>query len=306
MDEIEYSGWRCARLVSDNVEALVTLDVGPRVIRLGLIDGPNQFFEDPAERGLKGGDTYRRYGGHRLWIAPESREVTYYPENDPVVGGFEGDWLALRSAPDSRGLQRELRMRAEGAGGFSLEHRIHHVGTLPVTFAPWALSVMRAGGEGIFPQEPYVPHAENFLPVRPLVLWSYTKMTDPRWTWGEKLVRLRQQVAGHPQKVGAFVRPGWAAYRNESAIFIKRFQAREGGTYPDCGCNFETYTSDFMLELESLGTLETVHPGDYASLRESWRLVVSTLPNDEEGLAQELESLAQNCPALCSGNCPVQ
>lgn len=296
MEVIDYAGWKCVRIVSGDVEALVTIDVGPRVIRLGFVGGPNEIHEAPDQRGLRGGSEYRSYGGHRLWIAPEAPE-TYYPENESVEVGQEGDWITFRSAPDARGLQRELRVRSAGDGAFELEHRVHNLGDLHVTFAPWALTVMSPGGECFFPQEPFVSHTENYLPVRPMVLWGYTNMSDPRWTWGSRLIRLRHDGARGPQKVGAFVSQGWAAYRNGDRLFVKRFPTREGN-YPDYGCNFETFTREDMLEVESLGMLQEVHRGDHASLRESWLLTKATLPEDEDALAEALAKVAGQCPAV--------
>lgn len=297
MEVVRFRGWACARLVAGAVEALVTLDVGPRVVRLGAVDGPNLLHENEEQTGLKGGDEYRSYGGHRLWVAPESWDVTYYPENEPVEAFEEGDWSIFRSAPDSHGLQRELRIRVAGEAAFDLEHRIHLVGTLPVHLAPWALTVMAPGGECFFPQEPFQSHSDNFLPVRPLVLWGYTDMTDPRWTWGRELVRLRHDANRGPQKVGAFVSAGWAAYENLGSVFLKRFPARAGGNYPDFGCNFETFTRQDMLEVESLGVLETVTTGDHASLREGWLVAPGPVPKDESEAAAFLADLAARCPS---------
>ena len=293
MDVRNWNGWDCAVVTSGSLEALITLDVGPRIVKLSRNGGENLLHESPEQRGLRGGDEYRSYGGHRLWIAPESKEVSYFPENEPVEAVEEGGWLCFRSAVDPHGLQRELRIRAGSGDTFELEHRIHNRGTLGFKLAPWALTVMAPGGECIFPQEPHVSHHENFLPVRPLVLWSYTEMSDPRWTWGRRLVRLRHDPGLGPQKVGAFVRQGWAAYRLGEDLFMKSFSAIETGTYPDFGCNFETFTRHDMLEVESLGLLETVASGDYASLRETWTVVASAdIPDEEEAAEGFMQDIA--------------
>lgn len=293
MEVTHWNGWECARVASGDLEVLITLDVGPRIVKLSRAGGQNLLHESHEQRGLKGGSDYRSYGGHRLWIAPESKEITYFPENEPVEVLEEGGWLSLRSAVDSHGLQRELRIRPAEAAGFELEHRIHNLGEIGFELAPWALTVMAPGGECIFPQDPFVAHSENFLPVRPLVLWSYTDMSDPRWTWGRRLIRLRHDPDRGPQKVGAFVRQGWAAYALGDDVFVKRFGAVEGGRYADFGCNFETFTRHDMLEVESLGLLETVASGDYASLRETWTVVASgDLPSDEDAATQFLQGIA--------------
>jgi hypothetical protein len=34
-------------------------------------------------------------------------------------------------------------------------------------------------------------HPENLLPTTSLVLWQYTHMSNPRWTWGSQYILLR-------------------------------------------------------------------------------------------------------------------
>jgi hypothetical protein len=297
MEAVSYGGWQCARLTSGEVELLVTLDVGPRVIRLGVKDGPNELHESEKDRGKKGGSEYRSYGGHRLWIAPEHSTRTLQPENEPVEPETEGDIQIFRSAPDRFGLQKEIRIRSAGDGAFHLEHRITNTGPYALELAPWALTVMAAGGECIFPQPAFQSHSENFLPVRPLVLWSYTDMPDPRWTWGKHVVRLRQTAAETPQKVGALVDQGYAAYANHGNTFLKRFEYEPGADYADFGCNFETFTRHDMLEVESLGPMQVLNEGAYAVLHETWRLFRDqTPPADDAECAEWLAALAKECP----------
>jgi hypothetical protein len=293
MESLSYGGWNCARIVSGDIEAIVTLDVGPRVIRLGFVGGPNEFYENPKDAGKAGGDEYRSYGGHRLWIAPEDEIRTLQPENDPVEVGKEADWLLFRSHPDRYSLQKEIRIRP-CPKGFELDHRIYNRGAYSVELAPWALSVMAAGGVCIFPHAPFQPHSENFLPVRPLVLWSYTDMADPRWTWGSRVVRLRHSSDGGPQKVGTCLAPGLVAYCNHEHTFVKAFPHQPDKTYPDMGCNFETFTRHDMLEVESLGPLQTLDRGHFVSHTERWMLLENqSAPEDDLACAEWLETLGR-------------
>lgn len=289
MEIVSWGGWlRCARLVSGETEMIVTLEVGPRVVRYGLIGGPNELRENPAEMGLFGGDEYRSYGGHRLWIAPEHKERTYVPENSEVEVAEAG----FTTPMDPFGLQKTITI-TEADGGFHLRHSVRNRGPVVNRFAPWALTVMAPGGECLFPQEPFESHHDNFLPVRPLVLWGYSDMSDPRWTWGQRTVRLRQTTDG-PQKVGACVTQGIAVYANHGNVFVKRFEFDPAATYPDYGCNFETFTRHDMLEVESLGALRAVEPGEETVLRESWYLLKGVTPPTEDHAAYEwLMSLAE-------------
>src|SRR5262249_24786050 len=147
-----------------------------------------------------------------------------------------------------------------------------------VELAPWALTVMATGGECVFPQPSYGSHAENLLPVRPLAMWAYTNMADPRWTWGKRVVRLRQTPEEPPQKIGVLVTQGMAGYANHGNFFYKRFGCEKGASYPDFGCNFETFTRNDVLEIESLGPLQTISPGEFASHVERHYLVLGVTP----------------------------
>ena len=46
VDKVEYKGWHnCYRVSNGEIEAIVTADVGPRIIRFGFVGGQNLFKE---------------------------------------------------------------------------------------------------------------------------------------------------------------------------------------------------------------------------------------------------------------------
>src|SRR5262249_29023663 len=94
----------------------------------------------------------------------------------------------------------------------------------------------------------------------------------PRWRFGEHFITLRQTAEGHPTKLGLAHKEKWVGYLTRDALFIKTFDHVEGAAYPDMGCNFETFTNNEMLEIESLGPLQKVEPGASISHTEHWHL----------------------------------
>jgi hypothetical protein len=56
--------------------------------------------------------------------------------------------------------------------------------------------------------------------------------------------------------------------------------------YPDFGCSFETFTNHEVLELETLGPLTRVAPGETVELVEDWGLYryVEELGETDDGL----------------------
>ena len=278
-DVIPYGDWKhCVRLSDGRTELVVTTDVGPRIIRYGKPGGPNVLKEYAKQLGRSGGRRWRIFGGHRLWIAPEDVKRTYVPDNEPVAWKWNGKVLTLRQAPDAlTRLAKEIRISYLADGAVHLEHRITNCGPKVASLAPWTLSVMAPGGEAIFPHEPYRSHLKEKLPARPLVLWPYTDMSDPRWTWGRTEFRLRQDPARPaPQKIGFLSTRGWMAYLLGNQAFVKRHVNSPGATYPDFGCNVETFTNDEMLELETLGPLVKLARGQHVSHSETWALVPRT------------------------------
>jgi hypothetical protein len=278
MERVAYGGWaNCYRLVRDNLELIVTGEVGPRIIRLGFVGQENEFAEFPEDLGRTGGAEWRLYGGHRFWHSPEDKLRTYYPDNEPVaVTEEDGAVQVVQPCETTTGIQKELAITLEGRGQVSVRHALYNQGLWSVELAPWALSVMAPGGIGIVPQ-PTAAHPDGLLPNRSLVLWPYTNMSDLRHLWGSKLILLRQDPQGQaPTKLGLSASDGWAAHLRGDHLFLKLFAYVDGATYPDHGCSVEIYTNSQMLELETLGPLQRLDPGGAVEHCEHWFLFSGT------------------------------
>jgi hypothetical protein len=275
VSKINYAGWpNCFRIADEIVELIVTTDIGPRIIRLGFKDEPNLFGESPDQVGQIGGDTWKIYGGHRLWHSPESRSRTYYPDNSPVQVSVMENGLQVRQPVESNtGIEKEIILTvAENTHRITVEHRLSNRGIWPVSFAPWALSAMNTDGVAIVPQYRQ-PDIEGLLPNRIMSLWPYTDMNDPRVTWGSRYILVKQDPKNsNPFKFGLSVPEGWMAYALNGNLFIKRFNYSPGQTYPDGGVNIELYTDHRFLELETIGLLQTVPSGATITHTEVWSI----------------------------------
>lgn len=276
-EKTAWGGWpNCWRLVAGDVELIATTDVGPRIARFGFVGGPNLFKEYREQQGLVGGDEWRIYGGHRLWHAPEAKPRTYAPDNGPVASDWDGTRLKLvQPVEQSTGIEKQIEISLAPDGvGFRVLHRLINRGLWDVELAAWSPTVMAPGGRMIALQEPYRAHSDWLLPARPLVLWHYTDMSDPRWVWGRRYLQLRQDPArATPQKAGWLNRRGWLAYALNGCLFVKRHTAIEGATYPDYGCNAETFTNADMLEVETVGPLTRLTAeGGAVEHEERWSL----------------------------------
>lgn len=282
IETVHYRGWgEVVRLANTTVEVLVLTHVGPRILSYGLIGGENQLHEFTEQCGLTNDGQYHSYAGHRLWVSPEV-ERTYYPDNVPVQVTPLADGAKftapVESAPPGTGLQKEMQVQLASEGAqVTLTHRIKNKSAAATEMAPWALTVMEAGGRAILPLAPrHAMDKQHLLPEGLMALWSYTDLADPRWTFGTQYVQLTTEASPsarfREQMLGIYNPQGWAAYHRSGHLFVKRAAVELGRTYPDFGCNFETYTEPGFLELETLAPLRSLRPGETAEHVERWWL----------------------------------
>lgn len=286
VEKVEYKGWKNnLKLSNGDAELILTLDVGPRVISYRLKDGRNVFKEYPDQLGKTGESEWRSRGGHRLWTSPEDTTRTYAPDNGPVAAReIEPGVVRLTPAPAAAfGIQKEIDVKLEPTGSRAiLTHRLRNVGQTPTELAPWALSVMAPGGVEIIPLPPHRPHpgdAKNaagpadFGPALAVVLWPYADMTDSRFRFGSKAITLRHAADKSATKIGLIHRRDWVGYLNDGTLFVKRFQRFDGKPYPDFNVNYETFSDQGMVEMESLGPLVKLAPGEATEHVEHWELI---------------------------------
>ena len=270
----------CARLANPDAELLVSVNFGPRIVRYGFVDGPNAFAAVPhLSQPLPDGGAWKPYGGHRLWIAPEVFPYSYHPDNEPVGNVTQnGLTLSVSNPPESTtGIAKQMDITlAENGPAVRVVHTLTNHNADAVTASVWALSIVAGGGRVVLPQEPYASHDDVLVPARPLVLWPFTQMADPRWRWGTKYITLRQDdyAPGAAQKVGVYNKAGWGAHVTDAQAFVvlAGVGAHDFAAFPDGGSSFEAYTDGPFQELETLGPLTTIAPGQSVAHTEDWFL----------------------------------
>jgi hypothetical protein len=293
VEPVPYQGWKNnLRLSNGAAELLVTLDVGPRILSYRLSDGKNVFKEYPDQLGKTAETEWRIRGGHRLSVAPEDPGRSYSPDNRPVAYKVLDRSLGLvrltSKADGGHGIQKEMDVQLAVQGSrVKVVHRIRNSTSQPIELSPWAVTVLAPGGVAIIPQPPKRSYpsdpgkaqsAADYAPQQSLVLWPYFSFHNQGWNFGPKYITLwpstvRQGPRYGPTKVGLAHRLGWVGYLNDGNLFVKRFEYQEGKTYPDNGCNLETFANPEMLDIESLGPLVKLGPGATIEHTETWDLV---------------------------------
>jgi hypothetical protein len=306
VEKIEYKGWKNNLRVSNgDAELIITLDVGPRIISYKLAGGKNVFKEFEDTLGKTDGKDWVSYGGHRLWVGPEDLTRTYAPDNGPVdVKTLESlpPHLVLTSGADKEyGIQRSMRVMLANSGSkVEVLHAIKNIGDKETELAPWALTVMAPGGVEVIPLPEKKPHPgppknarspKDYAPNQLMSIWPFTDFKDGRWNIGTKYITLRQDPKQGPTKIGLAHKLGWVGYLNGGTLFVKHIGYQEGKTYPDQGVNFETFTNEEMLEIESMGPMIKLAPGAAVEHKETWELFKDVEAfKDEEGIDKQIKA----------------
>lgn len=295
-EKISFGGWpNCIRLTNGIIDLIASTDVGPRILRFGFVNEQNFFHLIPEHAGKTGGDTYRMFGGHRFWIAPENIPLSYYPDNFPVEYKFRAKTLKLSQREGTTKIVKEMEITlADGKSEARVLHRFINEGTSPIELAPWGLSLMAAGSRGIIPQEPYGEGDDFLLPARSLALWQYTIMNDPRWIWGNRYIQaIHDPKYTSEQKIGVLNKQRWVAcYLNEQ-VLIKKFPYDAHVTYPDFNSNNELYINGDFLEIETLGPLCTLAPGQRIEHTEHWLLARAQADESEASITKNILPIAE-------------
>ena len=274
---------RCVQVTNGEIEAYITVDLGPRIIRYGFVGGTNIMFNDIARDCSNAGPEFDRhyfkgaqwfiYGGHRLWVSPESMPESYYPDRDPVEYRVTEQGAVFTPKPQTEnGYQFEIEVAmCADKNEMQVLHRVKNIAEQPREFAVWALTVLGKNGLEIIPQN---THDTGLLANRYFSVWPYADMQDPRFYFGSRYLTLRQDPS-MPQafKIGLDNQKGTGIYAIEDTVFIKRYAPNHpNGCYADNGMSYETYTNNHFLELETLGELKKVAPGETIEHTERWEL----------------------------------
>lgn len=271
----------CIEISNGKITLKVTCDIGPRVIYLAGQDNINLMFEDENDAINKGGEHFDKnykkgemwhiYGGHRLWRSPEDIN-SYYPDNYEVDVEILSNGAIFSAKPEiTTSIQKTLVITMEDDGEITIIHKFANVGDKAINCSLWALSVMNSGGIG------YVPLSTEdtvLLPNRNIVIWPYTDIKDKRIDLRNNALVVKQDVnATSPIKFGLLNTEGVAYYLNYNNLFEKQFEkGKRDGSYSDHSSNVELYTSNLMMEIETLSEYQTILPQESADHVEIWNL----------------------------------
>ncbi len=289
----DYAGYPCLKLDNGAVSLILITSVGPRIISFNLPESENVLAVIPDITIPTAGDqVYRLRGGHRLWHAPEDPLRTYVPDDvPPVIEELERGVRAKQPVESLTGIEKQICVTMpDDRPRAIVEHTLTNRGIWPVELAPWAITQLKTGGLGIFPQPESVP---GLLPNRRLALWPYTNINSPYIHWGDRFVIVDAALEDERLKIGWANPAGWLGYAVDNTLFIKEAIYQPGADYFDYGSSSECYCDQNFIELETLGPQVTLGPGESTTHREVWSLYPDVDITPDEDAAAELAARLQ-------------
>jgi len=292
---IDYHGYPVRTLQNAFLRVDVLETAGPRIVGFGPAGSSlNLMAEVPDITADTPYGVYHFLGGHRLWHSPEVMPRTYVPDDTGLVVEETSTGVRLiQPVEGPTGLRKTVELSLDaGRAAMTVDHYLENTGMWTVECAPWAITQLIQGGIALMPQRD--PQAAwGFLPDRKLSIWPYTRLNDPRLHLDDDVILIEAQPALPPCKVGTFNPLGWIGYLFQDVFFCKRFEPQFGRLHPDFDNNSEIYCNNRFIELETIGPLAQIQPGQTIALREVWELTTGLdFPATAEGARQLRQALA--------------
>lgn len=278
IERINYRGWNDSYRMTAEAHSLVVVpEIGGRIMEYSL-DGRNVIWENPEEFGKMHdlAKEWRNYGGYKTWVSPQ--DAWGWPP-DPIldrgkanIETFDTDgrkWLRIIGCPSfETGVAFVKELTLSETGDVTLVQRMRNVTDHKISWGIHDVTQVQTPCFVVFP-------------VRP----------DSRLEGGF------QYLAGDPQKSTQFtVRDGlcitsyhgktyqissdsdgpWMVWFKDDLAYVKLFPPmKRDSEYGDRGSSVTVFTSDGKLgylEMEVLGPITELAPGQETSLTETWRI----------------------------------
>ena len=285
---IDFHGYsNCILLDNGTTRVVLCPAAGGRVLEYSW-KGTNALYLDASQGGRvyeEGQPTFGPSGG-RFDIGPEN-VIPKHPKlwigkwTGEITGPLAARMTSLEDSATGTQLVREFRLD-RSSSHLSCKQTIKNISKETKAWCHWSRTFAEGGGiclipltEGSrFPNQYVMYEPDSLINVRP----------------EDANIRIRDgflEITGTPKypKLGMDSYAGWFGYlMKNDLLFVKRFP-----TYPDrvynemAGLTISIwYYKRQMCELEPIGPMERLAPGESASFTEQWQLFPYTFPKPSE------------------------
>ena len=278
-----WNGISCLQIRTELVELLVALDFGPRICFLSIAGKENMLFwptdQDAYSRQAVGCDEawYLR-GGHRVWLArgmADESEETYFPDNQPATYEIRDNTVEIWGAIDPvNRVQRGLRIEVIDEQKLLVDNVAKNHSDMLFSAGLWALTCTLPTAGSSY----YVPLGDgSSFDTATITLfkeWAghgQQSFADDQFTVEGDCMVLRP--AGKENKRMILSAASCLALNDTErhCAFVIGTDFEPQATYP-VNANIALYIGDdnFMVEMETMGALACLKPGQELVHRQRW------------------------------------
>lgn len=275
IQQADFEGFACYSLENEYLKIWITNDVGPRIMGLSFLGGNNMLAVLPgAAIPMEGADDYSLRGGHRLWYAPENPKTTYIADDQPLeIMQINNGINLIQNVDNPTGIQKSWQIvMDENEALLTIVHELTNRGDREFELAPWAITQFRPGGTAVLPLQVDNDDEHGLQPNRHLVFWPYTELNSPHLLLSDEGIAVKANISEGALKIGAPNPIGWLAYELDGFLFVKKADYQTSARYLDRGASSQIYSCGDFIELETLGPVVVLAPGESVEHHEIWQL----------------------------------
>jgi hypothetical protein len=268
----------CIELSNGTTRVVLEPNLGGRVLVYEL-KGNNVLYIDPQLNGwiYKPGDKIEPSAG-RFDIGPEftvpSHPALWFGKwTGKITGPREAELISQKDTATGVQLVRKFKL-ADNSSFLEVTQVIKNVGNQVRRYGHWSRTFVEGGGISLTPLNPNSKYPKGYIIYGPGNIMNF--LPD-----NEDNIRVRNgilEIIGTPSRP-KFVMDGdagWLAYlTNDNQLLIKKYTVYPDRVYPEIAASTTSiyYFKEQFCEVEPLGPMETLKPGEEVSFTERWFLL---------------------------------
>ncbi len=275
--ETSFDGVQAIELLTDSVRLVAVTEFGPRLAFLGKPNGENMLLWAPQK--YTRGDWDLR-GGHRVWVTTpgaDECEDTYAVDNDACEYQIGDDGFVVVGAENPiNKTRRGLRISVVNDTMLEVDNFVINTGDMLYSGGLWALTCTLPTDGATYA----IPIGDgsswdnfNMVFFREWAGHGKGGFNDPQIEIGNDLVTVKP--AGNENKRMLQSHAGIIAMSDpvNKTTFAKHVSFDPAGNYPlNTNIAFYIGPDNFMVEMETMGSEETIKPGAELHHIETWVL----------------------------------
>jgi len=296
---VDYFGYDdCIELKNESTRVVLGHHAGGRILEYSL-NGTNAILLDPEQAGWVW-DGKKGIGptGGRFDIGPENlipkRDALWLgPWEAEILGSEKGRMTSVEDNATGVQLTRDFELD-DNSSRLRVTQTIRNISDRMTRWCHWSRTFSTGHGICIVPLDDRSKFPDGYIMYGPGRVMNY-RPGDPNIAKDGDYLVVRDTPLR--PKLGMDSHAGWFAYlTTDDLLFVKQYPTFPDRVYNEmAGLTISIwYKEDQVCELEPIGPMEALEPGESVSFTETWTLLPHPFPEDRKVDPREIGSIVEN------------